>query len=133
MGYAKQERTSPLVAIRVESDDQFTPPRTTGTELLDQAIKDFTDAADLLPATWDASNRVTANSANGMLGKSLVFRAFATKNAGDYTPAIAAFNKISGAQLETDFEDNFSYDTGKIQNRSLNSRLRKLSILTMCG
>lgn len=105
--------TSPLVTERVSSDDQFTPPGTTGTELLDQAIQDFTDAAGLLPASWDATDagRVTANSANGMLGKALIFRASATGgNAGDYTAAIAAFNKISGAQLQANFGDNFAFD-----------------------
>ncbi|HEV8084028.1 MAG TPA: RagB/SusD family nutrient uptake outer membrane protein [Chitinophagaceae bacterium] len=106
--------TSPLVLERVTNDNQFTPPGTTGTQLLDQAIQDFTDAAGLLPASWDAANRgrVTANSANGMLGKSLVFRASVTGgNAADYTAAIAAFNKVSGAQLQTDFGDNFAFDT----------------------
>ncbi|MEO8569102.1 MAG: RagB/SusD family nutrient uptake outer membrane protein [Ginsengibacter sp.] len=105
--------TSPLVTDRVTSDDQFTPPGTTGTQLLDQAIQDFTDAAGLLPATWGPVNagRVTANSANGMLGKALVFRASVTNNNADYTAAIAAFNKISGAQLQTKFGDNFAYDT----------------------
>lgn len=105
--------TAPLVTERVSSTAQFTPPGTTGTQLLDQAIKDFAEAASLLPATWDAANRgrVTANSANGMLGKSLVFRASATKTVADYTAAIAAFNKISGAQLVTNFNDNFAWDT----------------------
>jgi hypothetical protein len=105
--------TAPLVIERVSSTSQFTPPGTTGTQLLDQAIKDFTEAASLLPATWDAANRgrVTTNSANGMLGKSLVFRASATKTAADYTAAITAFNKISGAQLVTNFNDNFAWDT----------------------
>jgi hypothetical protein len=81
--------------------------------LLDQAIRDFSAAADLLPATWDAANRgrVTKNSANGMLGKSLVFRASATKNQADYTAAITAFNKISGASLVAKFDDNFAWDT----------------------
>lgn len=106
--------TSPLVTERVTNDDQFTPPGSTGTELLDQAIQDFTDAAGLLPASWDAANggRVTANSANGMLGKSLVFRASVKGgDAADYTAAIAAFNKISGAQLQAAFGDNFAFDT----------------------
>ncbi len=105
--------TSPLVTERVSSSTQFTPPGTTGTQLLDQAIKDFAEAASLLPATWDAANRgrVTANSANGMLGKSLVFRASAAKTPADYTTAITAFNKISGAQLVTNFNDNFAWDT----------------------
>jgi hypothetical protein len=104
--------TSPLDTIRVTTNDQFTPPGTSGTQLLDQAIKDFGAAADLLPASWDAANRgrVTANSANGMLGKALVFRASATKNAADYTAAIAAFNKISGATLNANFNDNFNYN-----------------------
>ena len=104
---------SPLVTERVISDAQFTPAGTTGTELLDQAIKDFSEAAGLLPASWDDANRgrVTANSANGMLGKALVFKASATKNAADYTAAIAAFNKITGAQLEAKFDDNFAWDT----------------------
>ncbi len=106
--------TSPLVIERVTSDNQFTPPGTTGTQLLDQAIQDFTDASGLLPTSWDAANRgrVTANGANGMLGKSLVIRASVTGgSAADYTAAIAAFNKISGAQLQPDFGDNFAFDT----------------------
>lgn len=105
--------TSPLVVERVTNPSQFTPTGTTGTQLLDQAIKDFTAAASLLPATWDQANRgrVTANSANGMLGKSFVFRASATKAAADYSAAIAAFNKISGAQLVSNFNDNFAWDT----------------------
>jgi tetratricopeptide (TPR) repeat protein len=104
--------TSPLNTERVTSPSQFTPAGTTGTQLLDQAIKDFTEAASLLPPTWDPSNRgrVTANSANGMLGKSLVFKASATKNAADYTAAITAFNKITGAQLVANFNDNFAWD-----------------------
>ena len=105
--------TSPLVTERVTSDAQFFPPSSTGTQLLDQAIADLTEAASLLPATWDAANRgrVTANSANGMLGKCLVFRASATKTAADYTSAITAFDKISGAKLVDEFGDNFAFDT----------------------
>jgi hypothetical protein len=105
--------TSPLVTDRVTSTSQFTPTGTTGTQLLDQAIKDFSEAASLLPATWDAANRgrVTANSANGMLGKSLVFRASAAKAAADYTAAMTALNKITSAQLVTNFNDNFAWDT----------------------
>lgn len=105
--------TSPLDTVRVTTTSQFTPPGTTGTQLLDQAIADFTAAAGLLPATWDAANkgRATANSANGMLGKCLVFRASANKNAADYTAAINAFNKISGVSLVANYDDNFAFDT----------------------
>lgn len=104
--------TSPLVTNRVTATSQFTPPGTTGTQLLDQAIKDFTEAATLLPASWNAANRgrVTANSANGMLGKALVFRASVTKNAADYTAAVAALNKVTGAELVANFNDNFAWD-----------------------
>jgi tetratricopeptide (TPR) repeat protein len=105
--------TAPFDTVRVTSSDQFFPGGTTGTQLLDQAIQDFTVAATLLPQTWNSANlgRVTMNSANGMLGKSLVFRASATKNAADYTAAIAAFNKITGANLTPVFGDNFAFDT----------------------
>ncbi|MEO5593352.1 MAG: RagB/SusD family nutrient uptake outer membrane protein [Chitinophagaceae bacterium] len=105
--------TAPLRNERVTETSQFTPSNTTGTQLLEQAIKDFTDASGLLPQTWDAANRgrATANAANGMLGKSLVFKASATKNAADYTSAIAAFNKVTGVTLVANFADNFAFDT----------------------
>jgi hypothetical protein len=105
--------TSPLDTVRITSSDQFTPPGTTGTQLLDQAISDFQLASQLLPVSWDEANRgrATQNSAYGMLGKSLVFRASATNNSPDYTEAIAAFNKISGVDLTANFEDNFSVNT----------------------
>lgn len=105
--------TSPLDTLRVTTSDQFTPSGTTGTQLLDEAIADFTQAASLLPASWDDADRgrVTQNSANGMLGKALVFRASVTNNNADYTAAIAAFDKISGASLVSNFGDNFAFDT----------------------
>ena len=105
--------TSPLDTVRVTSSGQFTPPGTTGTQLLDQAINDFTQAAALLPISWDDANRgrVTENSANGMLGKALVFRGSSTKNNADYAAAIAAFNKLTGLTLVADFGDNFAFDT----------------------
>lgn len=103
---------APLVTERPLNSSQFTPGNSEGTQLLDQAIADFTEAAGLLPATWDAANRgrATANSANGMLGKSLVFRGSANKNTADFTAAIAAFNKIAGVNLTTNFDDNFAWD-----------------------
>ncbi len=105
--------TSPLDTARITSSDQFTPPSTSGTQLLDQSIRDFQTAAGLLPTSWDAGNRgrATQNSANGMLGKALVFRASVTKNNADYTDAITAFSKIGNVSLTTNFEDNFSVNT----------------------
>ncbi|MEP7109234.1 MAG: RagB/SusD family nutrient uptake outer membrane protein [Ferruginibacter sp.] len=112
--------TAPLRTARPATSADFTPPGTAGTELLDQAIKDLSDAAALLPASWDAPNRgrVTANAANGLLGKALVFKASATKSAPDYTAAIEAFNKISGLSLVPNFGDNFS-DAAENNNESL--------------
>ena len=105
--------TAPLNTARVNSPDQFYPVNSTGTQLLDQAIADFTEAATLLPDTWSEADRgrATTNSANGFLGKCLVFRASATGASADYTAAIAAFDKISGVSLVPDFEDNFAWDT----------------------
>lgn len=105
--------TSPLDTTRITSSDQFTPPSTTGTQLLDQAISDFQLAAGLLPASWDEGDRgrATQNAANGMLGKALVFRGSVTKSNDDYASAITAFNKISGVSLTENFEDNFSVNT----------------------
>ena len=102
--------TAPVDTIVPISTDQFNLPASKGTELLDQAISDFTQAATLLPASWPANDlgRATVNSANGMLGKVLVFRASANKSAADYQAAIAAFNKVSGVSLTTDFADNFN-------------------------
>jgi hypothetical protein len=105
--------TAPLRNERVTSSEQFTPSNTSGTELLEQAITDFSEAAPLLPASWDPANagRATANAANGMLGKALVFKASSTKNTADYTAALTAFNKLTGLSLVANYEDNFAFDT----------------------
>jgi hypothetical protein len=102
--------TSPLIDERIVSADDILPPGSEGTELLDQAITDFQMAAGLLPTSWAASDRgrATKNSAYGMLGKALVFRANWTGNTADYTAAIDAFGKLSGLSLIADFADNFS-------------------------
>lgn len=109
--------TAPLNTATPTTPDQLNPPSSKGTELLDQAIKDFTEAAGLLPTSWGTGDigRATANSANGMLGKCLVFRATVNKAPADYQGAIAAFDKITGAALTTDFEDNF--DVSKENNQ----------------
>ena len=100
--------TAPLDSTRFTLA-QLNPPNSSGTQLLDQAISDFSQAASLLPSSWgsDDIGRITANGAYGMLGKALVFRATVNKSNDDYQSAIAAFNKISGASLVPNFEDNF--------------------------
>lgn len=104
--------TSPVITERIQSTDRTTNPSSKDTELLDQAIKDFSEAANLLPDRWDAANRgrVTKNSANGFLGKALVFRGCYKKSTADFTAAITAFNKISGLSLTANFGDNFAFD-----------------------
>lgn len=102
--------TAPVDTIVVTSTSELNLPSSKQTELLDQAIKDLKETAVLLPTTpWDNQNtgRVTANSAYGLLGKCLVFRASATGNVEDYKAAIEAFNNISGASLMPNFKDNF--------------------------
>jgi starch-binding outer membrane protein, SusD/RagB family len=105
--------TSPIVTERIRLDQagKLQPAGSTGNQLLDQAIADFTEAAGLLPPSWDAANagRVTSHSANAALGKSLVFKASITKAAGDYTAALTALNKVAGA-LVPDFASNFDAD-----------------------
>jgi len=101
---------APNVTKRIVSQDDINPPSSEGTELLDQAITDLGEAANLLPATWADSDkgRVTKNSANGLLGKALVIRGSWIGSNSDYTAAITAFGKISGASLIADYADNFS-------------------------
>lgn len=105
--------TAPVVTERITTTAALRPPASQGNQLLDQAIADFTEAAQLLPASWNAANRgrVTANAANGYLGKALVFRATVTRSTADYTAAIQAFGRISGAVLVPAFDDNFAANT----------------------
>jgi hypothetical protein len=104
--------TSPLITERLESLDDVSVPSVNDGQLLEQAIKDFTEAAGLLPEAWDIGNagRATSTAANGMLGKCLVFRATINKTSADYTAAIAAFSKIKNRVLVADFADNFAAD-----------------------
>ncbi len=106
---------APLDTVEVTSLSQLNPPSSTQTQLLDQAISDLTRAANLLTSgtEWSEADlgRVTANSANGLLGKCLVFRGTVNNTPADFTAAIAAFNKISGVSLVSNFRDNFDYKT----------------------
>ena len=105
--------TAPLVTERILDLADASPPNTTGTELLDQAVLDFTQAIELLPENWDDSNigRATKNSARGMLLKTLVFRGTVNGDNADFTRAITIFNSINGAALTANYVDNFNYQT----------------------
>ena len=111
---------APLLNKRIVSIDDALLPPTKNFELLDAAIADLTEAASLLPSSWDQQNkgRVFKNSANGLLVKCYILRAcYAQKYDGnqgqDYTNAITAFEKIT---IESTLEgvrygDNFDYRT----------------------
>lgn len=108
--------TAPLVTERITSLGDAYPPNSTDTELLDQAVADLTEAARLLPESWQGLNkgRVTKDSAYGLLCKTLVFRGTVTGNATDFTDAVSAANKITVAVLASDYGDNF--DVSKENN-----------------
>lgn len=104
--------TAPMVLDRISNIDNAEPASSNpndpwGTELLDQAIQDLQEAAELLPSSWSEENkgRVTSNSAFGLLGKVLVFRASVTDDQSDYTEAITAFDNIQGARLVDNYMD----------------------------
>ncbi len=102
--------TAPVITERITNSDDIKQESSDGIQLLDQAIADFTEAAKLLPTEWNATNRgrATKNSAYGLLGKSLVFKASWTKESTYYTQAITELNKISGRSLVADYGDNFA-------------------------
>ena len=116
--------TAPLVTERVDDLADTRPPSSTGTQLLDQAITDLTEAATLLPDSWpeDQRGRVTNNSAYGLLGKCLVFRGNVNDATADYQAAIAAFDNITGISLVPVFDDNFAADTENNEESLLNIR-----------
>ncbi|WP_339864468.1 RagB/SusD family nutrient uptake outer membrane protein [uncultured Algoriphagus sp.] len=100
---------APLVTERISERDKVNTPPSEGTQLLDQAIFDFEEAASLLPESWSSENngRATRNAANGFLLKSLVFRGDYTGNTSDYTRAVQLFPSIS-RNLTDAYTDNFS-------------------------
>ncbi|SHN10233.1 Starch-binding associating with outer membrane [Cyclobacterium lianum] len=101
--------TAPLVRERITVLENAFPPNSQGTELLDQAIIDLEEAAQLLPESWDDVNkgRVTRNSALGLRGKVLVFRGTVSGNNADFGMAIQNFDAISGLSLMPNYGDNF--------------------------
>ncbi len=102
-------QSAPLVTERISERDKVNTPPAEGTQLLDQAILDFEEAASLLPEAWSADNngRATKNAAIGFMLKSLVFRGDYSGNTADYTAAIQLFGSVS-RQLTAAYTDNFS-------------------------
>lgn len=107
--------TAPVVTERLTSvGEAYELTNSQGTELLDQAINDLTEAIELLPDSWPATllnqptlGRVTKNSARGLQAKALVFRATVTGATTDYTTAIQSINNIGGRALMPKYGENF--------------------------
>ncbi len=102
--------TAPVITNGFSNISEATEvTNSTGTELLDAAIEDFTFAKAELPASWPAESmgRATAGAAQGFLGKTLLFRGIITQNNADLTAAVTEFQGISGYSLLDDFGDNF--------------------------
>ena len=101
--------TAPLVTERIINIEDAYPASSKGTELLDQAIIDLNEAAQLLPESWsaDMKGRVTKNSAFGLRMKCLVFRGTVNNNSEDFTAAISTFNSLSGLALTAQYSQNF--------------------------
>lgn len=101
---------APLVTMRIQGVGEDTKqPESSGTQLLDQAIADLTEAANLLPESWDDeyAGRVTKDGANALLGRCYMVRAAYGNGNTDYSAAITAFNKITISELAPHFGDNF--------------------------
>src|SRR5690606_17631613 len=84
--------TAPVITERLGPATMH-QPKSTGTQLLDQAITDLKDAIPLLPTSWGAAQRgrATKNSAHGLLLKCLVFRGDYSGNVADYTEAAQVY------------------------------------------
>lgn len=102
--------TAPVITERITTSDKINPESSDGIQLLDQAIADLTSAVSLLPSSWNNiyAGRAIKSSANGYLGKALVFKASWTGESGLYSQALNAFNAITDKSLVANFNDNFS-------------------------
>ena len=105
--------TAPLVTTRTTTSSNLSPANSKDTDLLDQAIKDLTEAAPLGNAAWPAGDlgRITQGAINGLLGKVYLYRATVKKAPADYTAALAAFSQIKGYSLQKKYGDNFNQAT----------------------
>lgn len=104
---------APMVTERIIGLENIHTPPSQGFDMLNRAIEDFEDAAQLLPLTWSEDNagRVTKDAAYGMLVKLYLTRAnYKGNDTGDLNQAITAFEKISdNVQLADHFGQNFDY------------------------
>ncbi|MBC7827604.1 MAG: RagB/SusD family nutrient uptake outer membrane protein, partial [Chitinophagaceae bacterium] len=104
---------APAVNRRIDNDSLLYTPNSSGNELLDAAISDFTAASLLLPETWPDptyKGRVTKGAAFGMAGKAYLYLGTIKKNINDYSLALQQFNQIKGFTLAPKYGENFTKD-----------------------
>lgn len=105
-------RKAPIQEKRIATIADAVLPPSEGFQMLDKAIADLEEAAQLLPSVdyWipaSEKGRVFKESAYGLLVKCYMLRArYNGKNNDDYRKAIASFEKITTRKL-VNFEDNF--------------------------
>jgi starch-binding outer membrane protein, SusD/RagB family len=126
--------TAPLVTDRLTSENTSSvkfPSSSTGTQLLDQAIQDLTNASTILPVAWSAAEmgRITQGGAYALLGKCLVFRATLKNNVTDYQAAIAAFDNVTGFSLVSNYGDNFKTKSENNSESLFEIQLGKCAIM----
>ena len=102
--------TAPVVTERVNLIENAHIPRSSGVELLDQAIADWEAAAPLLPQNWSAEyvGRATKSSAYGMLMRAYMLRGDYAGSSSDYQAVLTNFNLITDKSLVSNYLDNFS-------------------------
>ena len=92
--------TAPLILKPITLEESREITNSTEAELLAQIIKDFSEAATILPAVASQTGRVTSGFANAMLAKTYLW----TK---EYDKALVAANKVTGYSLEANYMDLF--------------------------
>lgn len=96
----------PLITKYYEKSEEYFPSQANPDDVWNQVYADFTEAAALLPATYDAANkgRATKGAALAFLGKSYLFNK-------QYTEAAARFKEVMDMQIYSlvpNYADNFT-------------------------
>ncbi len=96
----------PLILNTYESSEDFYPEQADPQDVWDQIVKDFSDAAELLPSSYDNPEdigRATEGAARAFLGKTYLFRK-------EYQLASTQFELVMdmGYELMPNYVDNFT-------------------------
>lgn len=96
----------PVILDPIGPEEAFDTPQQSQSTVFEQAISDFSDAADLLPADYPAGEigRATSGAAKSMLGKTYL----AVDNFSAAEPVLADVMDM-GYELLPDFDDVFDH------------------------